>query len=148
MLAPEIQNRLDDFLRDKGLRRTRQREVIVEAAFATDDHFTAEELFEKSRKIDSTVSRATVYRTLTLLVESALLREIDLGRDLTYYDPNFIDHPHHNHLICVDCDKVLEFSDEHMNILEDCITRRMGFRPTKKAIRIEGRCEGQRQDIW
>ena len=118
----------------------------MEAAFATDDHFTAEELFEKSRKIDSTVSRATVYRTLTLLVESALLREIDLGRDLTYYDPNFIDHPHHNHLICVDCDKVLAFSDEHMNILEDCITRRMGFRPTKKAIRIEGRCEALRRN--
>jgi Fur family ferric uptake transcriptional regulator len=145
VLAPDIQSRLDVFLQEKGLRRTRQREVIVEAAFATDEHFTAEHLFEMAREIDATVSRATVYRTLTLLTESSLLTEIDLGRDVTYYDPNFLDHPHHNHLICVDCDKVLEFTDEHMNVLEDCITRRLGFRPTKKAIRIEGSCEKLRR---
>lgn len=145
MLAPEIQTQIDAFLRQRGLRRTRQREVIVQAAFSTEDHFTAEDLWEMARKIDGTVSRATLYRTLSLLVESGLLREIDLGKDLKYYDPNFLEHPHHNHLICVDCDKVVEFSDENINLLEDCITRRLGFRPTKKAIRIEASCEELRR---
>jgi len=74
-----------------------------------------------------------------------LLREIDLGKDIKYYDPNFLEHPNHNHLICVDCDKVVEFSDENINLLEDCITRRLGFRPTKKAIRIEASCEELRR---
>ena len=90
-----ITQRLEAHLASQGLRRTKQREVIVEAAFATDDHFKAEELLEKARKLDSTVSRATVYRTLTLLVECGLLREVDLGRDQTYYDPNFLDKPQH-----------------------------------------------------
>lgn len=137
----KIRANLDTFLASKGLRRTKPREVIIEAAFATTEHFTAEELLEMARKLDRTVSRATVYRTLGLLVESGLLREIDLGRDQTYYDPNFLQKPEHNHLICTDCDRVVEFEDEHIALLEDCITRRLGFKPSSKSIRIEASCE-------
>ena len=137
----KVRQHLDTFLDSKGLRRTKPREVIIEAAFATTEHFTAEELLDMTRKIDRTVSRATVYRTLTLLVESGLLREIDLGRDQTYYDPNFLEKPQHNHLICTDCDKVVEFEDDNIAVLEDCITRRLGFKPSMKSIRIEASCE-------
>ncbi len=137
----QVRQNLDTFLAGKGLRRTKPREVIIEAAFATTEHFTAEELLDMARKIDRTVSRATVYRTLTLLVESGLLREIDLGRDQTYYDPNFLQKPEHNHLICTDCDKVVEFEDEHIALLEDCITRRLGFKPSSKSIQIKASCE-------
>ena len=133
-IDPKIREQLDAFLASKNLRRTKQREVIIEAAFAT------EELLDMVRKIDRTVSRATVYRTLTLLVECGLLREVDLGRDQTYYDPNFLDKPQHNHLICKDCDRVVEFEDEHIALLEDCITRRLGFSPATKSIRIEANC--------
>ena len=140
-LSPAILSRVEEFIAAKGLRHTRQREVIIEAAFNTTDHFTAEELWERARKIDPTASRATLYRTLGLLVESGLLKEIDLGRDQTYYDPNFVDHPHHNHLICLDCQKVVEFEDVHMSLLEDCITRRLGFRPETSSVRIEARCD-------
>jgi Fur family ferric uptake transcriptional regulator len=145
MIDPEIRQRLDAFLSLKGLRLTRQREVIVEAAFGTTEHFTADELWEMARKLDPTTSRATLYRTLSLLVEAGLLHEIDLGRDQKCYDPNFVEHPHHNHLICIDCDRVLEFEDAHLDVLEDCITRRLGFRPTRKAIRIEAACEQLRK---
>ncbi len=137
----KVRQHLDTFLGSKGLRRTKPREVIIEAAFATTEHFTAEELLDMARKIDRTVSRATVYRTLSLLVESGLLREIDLGRDQTYYDPNFLEKPQHNHLICTDCDKVVEFEDDNIAVLEDCITRRLGFKPSMKSIRIEASCE-------
>jgi Fur family transcriptional regulator, ferric uptake regulator len=136
----EIKERFDAFIRTKGLRHTRQREVIVEAAFSTKEHFTAEELWEMARKRDRAASRATVYRTLTLLVECGLLREIDLGKDVICYDPNFLDSPDHNHLICLDCEKIVEFEDAHISVLEDCISRRLGFTPTLKAIRIEARC--------
>ena len=140
-LSPAILARVEEFIAAKGLRHTRQREVIIEAAFNTTDHFTADELWERARKIDPTASRATLYRTLGLLVESGLLKEIDLGRDQTYYDPNFVDHPHHNHLICLDCQKVVEFEDVHMSLLEDCITRRLGFRPETSSVRIEASCD-------
>ena len=136
-----VKERLETHLMKTGLRRTKQRETIVEAAFATDDHFNADELLEKARKLDRTVSRATVYRTLTLLVECGLLRVVDLGRDQTYYDPNFLDKPQHNHLICLDCDRVVEFEDENAGLLHDCITRRLGFQPQLKAMRIEAHCD-------
>jgi Fur family transcriptional regulator, ferric uptake regulator len=136
-----IRATLENYLAAQGLRRTKQRDIIVETAFATDEHFTAEELIDRVRKLDASASRATVYRTLSLMVECGLLHEIHLGKDQTYYDPNFLQKPEHNHLICVDCDKVVEFEDEHIAVLEECITRRLGFRSIKKSIHIEAKCE-------
>ncbi len=145
-MNPEIKERFDAFIRQRGMRRTGQRDVIVEAAFANDDHFTAEELMEKARRIDPKTSRATLYRTISLLVECGLLREIDLGKDERVYDPNFLDSPDHSHLICIDCGKVLEFEDENTAVLIDCITRRLGFRPASKSMRIEACCDRLRSD--
>jgi Fur family ferric uptake transcriptional regulator len=136
-----VQVRLDDFIRRKGLRRTTQRDVIVRAVFSKDEHFTAEELFERVRKADSDTSRATVYRTLGLLVEANLLQEIDLGDNQTTYDPNFLDKPSHNHLVCIDCGRVVEFEDVNLDLLNDCVTRRLGFKPLRQSIKIEANCE-------
>ena len=145
-MNPEVKERFDEYIRRKGMRRTGQRDVIVAAAFASDDHFTAEQLLAKARKIDPKTSRATLYRTIALLVECGLLREIDLGRDERVYDPNFLDSPDHNHLICVDCGVVVEFEDENIATLIDCITRRLGFRPSLKSMRIEACCDRLRKD--
>ena len=136
-----IQERLEDFIRRKGLRRTGQRDLIIKAAFSKDEHFTAEELFERVRKTSNDISRATVYRTLALLVEADLLREIDLGDNHTTYDPNFLDKPAHNHLVCIDCGRVVEFEDTHIDLLNDCVTRRLGFRPVRQSLKIEASCE-------
>ena len=144
-MDPAILEKVDEFMKAKGLRRTAQRDVIIKAAFSTDDHFTADQLWDLAREIDPQTSRATLYRTLSLLVEGGLLREIDLGRDQKYYDPNFLERPNHNHLICVDCGKVIEFEDSHIEVLEDCITRRLGFVPTKRSIRIEACCDKLRK---
>ncbi len=141
MQIGDVQQRFEAFLKGKGLRQTPQRDAIVQAAFDGKEHYTADDLWERARLQDASTSRATVYRTLALLVESGLLHEIDLGKDNKHYDPNFLDHPHHNHLICTDCDKVVEFEDEHINLLEDCITRRLGFKPSRKMIRIEATCD-------
>jgi len=146
IMNPEVKERFDDFIRQRGMRKTTQRDVIVEAAFASDDHFTAEELLEKAKRIDPKTSRATLYRTISLLVDCGLLREIDLGRDERVYDPNFLDSPDHNHLICVDCGKVVEFEDENVALLVDCITRRLGFRPSSKSMRIEACCDKLRSE--
>ncbi|WAC19804.1 transcriptional repressor [Luteolibacter sp. SL250] len=136
-----VQARLDDFIRRKGLRRTNQRDAIVRAVFSKDEHFTAEELFERVRKADSDTSRATVYRTLGLLVEANLLQQIDLGDNQTTYDPNFLDKPSHNHLVCIDCGRVVEFEDMNLDLLNDCVTRRLGFKPLRQSIKIEANCE-------
>jgi Fur family transcriptional regulator, ferric uptake regulator len=140
-MDPCIRTRIYDFLAEKGLRKTVQRDAIIEAAFSTEDHYTAEDLLTKARSIEKSVSRATVYRTLPLLVESGVLREMDFGKDQKYYDPNFNDHPQHNHLICVDCDRIVEFEDKNIETLENCITKRLGFSPASKIVRIEATCD-------
>lgn len=129
------------YLLQEGFRRTIQREAIIEAAMSTTEHFTAEDLLVMSRRIERSVSRATVYRTLPLLVESGFLRELDLGGETKCYDPNFIEHPTHNHLICVDCNKIVEFEDPNIELLENCISRRLGYSPTNKTIKIEAKCD-------
>ena len=140
-----IRERLDEFIRRKGLRRTNQRDAVISSVFSKDEHFTAEELYERVRKKHPDVSRATVYRTLLLLVEADLLRAIDLGENQTTYDPNFHDKPSHNHLLCIDCGRVVEFEDAHIDLLNDCVTRRLGFKPLRQTLKIEGSCEQLRR---
>jgi Fur family ferric uptake transcriptional regulator len=129
------------FFASKGLRFTKQREAVTTLIFRAHEHFRPEELCERLRKSDSSASRATIYRTILHLVESGMLREISLGGGERLYDPNFLQSPHHNHLVCVDCREILEFEDPNLDIMQNCITRRMGFSPTEKALRIEGRCD-------
>ncbi len=136
-----IREKLDEFIQRKGLRRTAQRERIAEVVFSRDEHFTAEELYDRVRKVDGETSRATVYRTLGMLVEADLLRQIDLGESQVTYDPNFHDKPSHNHLVCNDCGRVVEFEDGNVDIQTDCVTRRLGFKTIRQSITIEASCE-------
>ena len=136
-----IEERLKKFIDTKGLRNTPQRNAIVEVIFASDEHFNADELWDRIRKTQIRTSRATVYRTISLLEEAGLLHEIDLGDDQKTYDPNFVDSPAHNHLVCVDCGKVLEFEDAHIQVMNDCAARRLGFRTSRQTLKIEACCE-------
>lgn len=140
----EIVERFNEFVKRRGLRRTSQRDSLVAAIFAKDEHFTSEELYDKIRRSDTNVSRATVYRTISLLVEAGMLREIDLGGEEKTYDPNFLEKPSHNHLVCIDCGKVVEFQDDNINVIGDCITRRLGFRSIQQSIHIEATCQALR----
>lgn len=140
-MQTELHEKIYAFIEKRGLRKTVQREAIIQAAFSTTEHYTADELIAMAKSIEPSVSRATVYRTLPLLVESGFLKEIDLGKEHKTYDPNFVNRPNHNHLICVDCQKVVEFEDKHIETLEDCISKRLGFSPAAKMIRIEATCD-------
>jgi Fur family ferric uptake transcriptional regulator len=129
------------FLEGKALRMTSQRQAIIDTVFNTEEHFTAEQLLEWARKRDKSVSRATVYRTLPLLTESGLVREMDFGKDHKFYDPNYADHPNHSHIICNDCEKIVEFEDEMIAKLEDEISHRLGFSVETQRLQITGSCE-------
>ncbi|MBI3849500.1 MAG: transcriptional repressor [Verrucomicrobia bacterium] len=129
------------FLANKNLRITSQRQAIVNTVFDTDEHFTAEQLLEWSRRLDKSVSRATVYRTLPLLTESGLVREMDFGKDHKFYDPNYAEHPNHNHLICQDCEKIVEFESEKISRIENEITHKLGFSLKSQRLQITGTCE-------
>ena len=129
------------FLEQKNLRITSQRRAIVDTVFGTDQHFNAEQLLEWAREIDESVSRATVYRTLPLLTESGLVHEMDFGKDYKIYDPNYADHPNHNHIICEDCDKIVEFESDKLDKLENKISNELGFEVKTQQLKITGSCE-------
>src|SRR5947207_5862397 len=133
--------RFIEFLVEKNLRLTAQRQAIIQTAFSTDQHFTAEQLLEWSRGRDKSVSRATVYRTLPLLTESGLLREMDFGKDYKFYDPNYAQHPRHNHIICQDCEKIVEFESSKIEKLENEISQRLGFSLKSHRLQITATCE-------
>ena len=120
---------------------TSQRQAIIESVFSTDQHFTAEQLLEWSRCRDKSVSRATVYRTLPLLTESGLVREMDFGKDHKFYDPNYADHPNHNHIICQDCEKIVEFESETLERMESEITQQLGFSVKSQRLQITASCD-------
>src|SRR5438093_914967 len=133
--------RFIDFLSQRNLRLTSQRQAIIESVFSTSQHFTAEQLLEWSRQRDKTVSRATIYRTLPLLTESGLVREMDFGKDYKFYDPNYAEHPHHHHIICQDCEKIVEFESEKIEKLENEISHRLGFALKDHRLQITATCE-------
>src|SRR4051812_9330322 len=129
------------FLQGKKLRVTVQRRAIIETVFETEEHFTAEQLLDWSRLRDKSVSRATVYRTLPLLTESGLVREMDFGKQYKFYDPNYADHPNHNHIICQDCDRIVEFESDKIARIEDEISEKLGFSVKTQRLQITASCQ-------
>ena len=137
----EAKEKFMNFLALKDLRVTTQREVIIDTVFSTEEHFTAEQLLEWARKRDNSVSRATVYRTLPLLTESGLVHEMDFGKPYKFYDPNYSDHPNHNHIICDDCEKIVEFESDKIDQLEEEIGGGLGFTVTSKHVQLTASCD-------
>jgi len=119
---------------------TAQRRAILEAVFSTRQHFTADQLLAWSQARDRSVSRATVYRTLPLLTASGLVRELDFGKDRKVYDPNYADHPNHNHLICENCDRIIEFESDQIARLAEAIGRELGLAVTGQKLQLTGTC--------
>ena len=78
---------------------------------------------------------------MPLLTESGLVREMDFGQDFKYYDPNYAERPRHNHIICQDCQKIVEFESKKIQELEDEISHRLGFTVNTRRLQISARCE-------
>jgi Fur family ferric uptake transcriptional regulator len=125
-----------DFLQGQKLRLTPQRRAIIDTVFSTAEHFTAVQLLKWSRRRDKSVSRATVYRTLPLLTASGLVREMDFGRDHKFYD-----HPDHSHIICQDCDTIVEFDSDQIKKMEGEMCRKLGFSVKTHRLQITGSCD-------
>ncbi len=132
-------------LSSKGLRVTNQRLAIFDAAFAQKEHFTAEELLDHARAIDDSVSRATVYRTLPIMTESALLREVDIGKNLKYYTPNPDNNAQVAQVICLDCEKIFEISAPFMEWYGNSVSSKLGLTPVSQRLQVSAHCIALRQ---
>jgi len=135
-----IQKAFERFLRTRALKLTPQRRRIFERVFSTHEHFSAERLYGwMKEESGSAVSRATVYRTLGLLVEGGFLESLDTGKGELLYE-HVLGHRHHDHLVCVDCGRIEEFSDERIEALQREAAQRKGFTLLSHDLRLFGLC--------
>jgi Fur family ferric uptake transcriptional regulator len=129
-----------EFLTRKGLRVTSQRMAIFDAAFNNPDHFTAEELLESSRLIDKSVSRATVYRSLPILTESGMVREIDVGRDYKFYLTTKGKKIDTAQVICTDCEKIYEIEAPFLEWYANSIAQKVGLVASSQRLQVYAHC--------
>ena len=127
------------FLGDKGLRVTSQRLAIFEAAFRNKDHFTAEELLDHARKIDRSVSRATIYRTLPILTESRLVREIDVGRDYKFYLASHGKSIDQAQVVDIESDKIYEIDAPFLEWYARSIAEKIGLEAISQRLQVQAR---------
>jgi len=132
--------RFEEFLQSRGKRVTQERRRIVEQVFSHHDHFDAEDLVEKLRAAGQgeRVSRPTVYRTLSALVEAGLLRKMVLnGRSVYEHDYGY---PQHDHLHCTKCGKLIEFHSDELEAIRDAVAKTHQFRVLGHRLIVDGIC--------
>ncbi|MGB8932212.1 MAG: Fur family transcriptional regulator [Anaeromyxobacteraceae bacterium] len=135
----DVRARLSSFIAERGLKRSRQREVVAEAFFVLKGHVSAEELVERARAVDRRVSVATVYRTLKLLGESGLAIPRHFGEGQTRWE-SAVGRTHHDHLICTGCGAIVEFANDEIERLQELVARRHAFEVETHRLELYGRC--------
>ena len=129
-----------NFLKSGKNRITPERFEVLEAAINYEGHFGADDLYIIMKNANSSVSRATVYKTLELLAQCELLSKRHFGDNITRYEISFKKQVH-DHLICVDCGKIIEFSDPGIKLLPEEISEKLGFNFESYSFNIFGRCK-------
>lgn len=131
------------YLRNHDLRMTRERHHILEHIFAVHTHFEAEDLHARLKDAGHRIARATVYRTIALLVEAGMLREVigPSGATATYYELIRGQEDRHEHLRCEDCGAIVEFEDSILQERLKHIAADLGFELTDYTVRLTGKCE-------
>lgn len=135
----------EDYLRAHGLKYTPARRQLLRAIFGFHDHFTAEQLLERLRNDGVAASKATVYRTLAVMLACDLLELHDFGEGARYYEHTF-GHAHHDHLFCVNCKTIREFRDDRIEKLQGEVARRLGFDLMAHTLKMYGLCSRCRRD--
>ncbi len=110
----------------KGMRMTDQRRVIAQVMEQAVDHPDVEELYRRASGIDPRISLSTVYRTLNLFEEAGLVTKHDFKDGRARFEP--IPDEHHDHLIDIRSGKVIEFRNEEIEVIQDLIAKRLGYR--------------------
>lgn len=138
-MISEKKKTFNDFAAGKGLRSTRQRDIILDTFLSTHQHVSVEELYLIIKSSNPGIGSATVYRTLKLFVEAGLAREILLHDGQTRYE-HVIAGEHHDHLVCTGCNAIIEFENETIEKLQKEIATRHGFFIRSHKLEIYGLC--------
>ncbi len=130
------QSRIEVLCTEQGLRMTGQRRVIARVLSSANDHPDVEEVYQRANEIDARISLSTVYRTLKLFAEKGILERHDFGHKRGRYEE--ASREHHDHLIDVETGRVIEFSNEEIEALQERIARELGFKLVGHRLELYG----------
>jgi len=131
---------LENYITQHNLKITKQRRAVLEAFLGSEEHVSAEELYKIVSAKEPKIGLATVYRTLALLTESGLAAELDFGDGQKRYELNF-EHEHHDHMICTQCGKIIEFKHPLIEKLQEDVAQEHGFEMTAHKLDMFGICK-------
>lgn len=138
-LLRQVKDIFNAFLLKKGLRRTSERFAILEEIYKL-SHFDPQELYQKMQERNYRVSRATIYNTLDLLQECELIRKHQFDHHSAIFEKSFR-FQQHDHLICLDCRKIIEFCDPRLQHTQDLIEEIKNFKISKHSLTFFGHCQ-------
>jgi Fur family ferric uptake transcriptional regulator len=143
MNLDEERRQFRDYLREKGLRYTRERQMVLDIVLSGRGHLNVADVQASLKNEGYHVSRATVYRTLHLLTESGLVERVRLGEAHQHYEPS-PGFEHHDHLVCLKCGRIIEFYDPDLEKRQNRIYRHHRFHAKNHNLQVFGLCD----DCW
>ena len=140
MADQKLLNRFKEALKKEGLKYTPQRTAVLEEIIKDKGHRESEEIYLALKKREQSVSRATVYRTMDILVNNGFARKMNLGDGRDRYESK-VNSPHHDHLVCMDCGLIVEFMDQQIEDLQDKIAIQYNFQLKRHIHQLFGICK-------
>lgn len=128
-----------EYLRGNGKLYSKQREQILDIFLKTEHHPTINDLYDLVRKKHPQIGLATLYRTMRVICDAGLARETDFGGGIRRFEHKY-KHQHHHHLVCLECDKIIEISSGKIEEIQRQLAKKHGFTIVRDTMEIYGIC--------